>query len=125
MPSSLQEISRLKALWSFGNYEDDDDNDNNDEDDDEGLGNTAAGSAQLLKLPTRRQFSSFPLLSSLWGGGGRWAFSRQMISDHLYDYDSQPTIDWGGTQHSFRELIIAGSGEQLGIFNEKERKSWQ
>ena len=31
-------------------------------------GNTAAGSAQLLKLPTRRQFSSFSLLSL---GGGR------------------------------------------------------
>ena len=32
------------------------------------LGNTAAGSAQLLKLPARRQFSSFALLSALRGG---------------------------------------------------------
>ena len=31
-------------------------------------GNTAAGSAQLLKLPARRQFSSFALLSALRGG---------------------------------------------------------
>ena len=32
------------------------------------LGNTAAGSAQLLKLPARRQFSSFALLSAPSGG---------------------------------------------------------
>ena len=31
-------------------------------------GNTAAGSAQLLKLPARRQFSSFALLSAPSGG---------------------------------------------------------
>ena len=54
------------------------------------LGNTAAGSAQLLKLPARRQFSSFALLSAPSGG-----------DDHGKDEDkgSPPFRIWDGYEN--------------------------
>ena len=53
-------------------------------------GNTAAGSAQLLKLPARRQFSSFALLSAPTGG-----------DDHGKDEDkgSPPFRIWDGYEN--------------------------